>query len=199
MRILAFVDLHGDIDTLEKLNKKVKKEKVDLCLFAGDISFFSENIMEYLSMINDFNVPTLLIHGNHEEESETKEACLAFKNLIFIHKQVVDIDNVRFFGYGGGGFSTRDKKFEKLANSKFAKKIDRRMKNILLLHGPPYGTKLDLLGEEFVGNESYSIFIRKTKLDYVICGHIHENEGKSDTLEGTIILNPGPEGIIIEV
>lgn len=199
MKILAFVDLHANEKALQKIRLKAKRDQVDLCIFAGDISFMGEEIMSILSDINDLGIPTALIHGNHEEEEETNLACKAFKNLTYIHKDVYDFGNMRVFGYGGGGFAMRDEEFESVANSVFLKRISKSKKNILVLHGPPYGTKLDQLGEDFVGNQSYRIFIENTNFDLVICGHIHENARKEDKINQTRVINPGPSGKVLEL
>lgn len=195
MMLLAFVDTHGDDKALEKVKKKAAK--ADLVLCAGDVTIFENKIKSILREINSFNKPVLIIHGNHEPEERLKRECKKQDNLIFLHKRFYEKENILFAGYGGGGFSLEDKKFEKFAE-KIKKKIDGK-KLVLILHGPPYGNKTDKILEEHAGNKSYTEFIKQEKPLVVICGHLHENEGVQDKIGKSLIINPGPEGKLIEV
>jgi len=193
--LLAFVDTHGDTDVLKRLKKKAAK--ADLVLCAGDMTIFEHKMKSILREINGFNKPVLVIHGNHESEENLKEDCKKHNNLIFLHKKFFEKENIIFVGYGGGGFSLRDEKFEK-----FAEKIKKRREGkqlVLLLHGPPYGNKTDLIMGEHAGNKSFRDFIRQEKPLIVVCGHLHENENVQDKIGKTLIINPGPEGKLIEV
>ena len=78
------------------------------------------------------------------------------------------------------------------------KKIEGK-KIIFITHGPPYGTKIDLLGTNYAGNKSYTNFIKKEKPILALCGHLHENFGKTDQIGPSKLMNPGPEGEIIDI
>ena len=58
---------------------------------------------------------------------------------------------------------------------------------------------MDKLNGSFVGNKSYTSFIKKHQPDVVLCGHIHENAGKEDKIGKSRILNPGPTGMLINL
>ena len=195
MMLLVFVDTHGDLDSLKKLKKKVSK--ADLVLCAGDITIFENKMKTLLRMINSFNKPVLIIHGNHESEETLKEECKKYKNLIFLHKKFYEKENILFAGYGGGGFSLKDEKFERFAERIKKKRTGKQL--VLVLHGPPYGNDTDLIMEEHAGNKSYRDFIRQEKPLIVVCGHLHENEGKEDNIGKTRIVNPGPYGKILMI
>jgi len=197
MKILAFVDTHGSLTAFKKLTKLVKKEKPELIICAGDITIFGANLDYFVHQIDRFHIPTLFVHGNHETETEMKYACSLFKYTKFIHKKLYEKNNYVFIGYGGGGFSLKDNSFEKFVKNKQDKLKDKII--ILITHGPPYGTKVDNILGEYCGNKSYTKFIKKQKPKLVICGHLHENEGKQDKLGITKIMNPGPYGKIIIV
>ena len=198
MKILAFTDIHGSLFALRKIEQKVKAQKPDLLVCAGDISIFEHGVAGILRRLNKLNKKIVIIHGNHEDESTFIKLSKLFKKIIFIHKKYFIEDNFLFLGYGGGGFSVVDKKFEKIA-IKFKKiiKDNKGKKIILVTHAPPYKTRLDKLVEGHCGNKSIKKFVGKNKVDLLICGHLHENFGKEDKIKKTKIINPGPFGKII--
>ena len=195
MMLLTFVDVHGDMRYFRKLKKKAAK--ADLVLCAGDITVFENHLGLILREINSFGKPVLIIPGNHEGKARLELMCKRYKNLVFLHNEVYDLDDVFFAGWGGGGFSLRDLKFEKFAG-KLRKRIPGK-KLVLMLHGPPYGNKADLVDGGHAGNKSYRDFILKEKPLLVICGHLHENSGVRDKLGKTTIINPGPDGKLVEI
>lgn len=183
---------------------KKKAEKVDIVLCAGDISLFGNGLNFILKKIDMFNKPILLIHGNHESERMIKKACRKFRNIVYIHKKIYKINNVAVIGYGGGGFSMADHNFTKFGKTalkriKILQDKDKDLKTILLTHAPPYKTRLDKIGKDYCGSRSITDFIRKAKPNLVIAGHIHENFYKTDRIGKTLIINPGPGGMMIKL
>jgi uncharacterized protein len=200
MKILAFVDLHGSLKALKKLQSKVDREKPDIIVCAGDISIFEQNLDYLVHRISKFKKTVLFVHGNHEDAGTMKKACSLFENTRFIHGQSFVQDGVLFLGWGGGGFSTTDKEFEKKANE-FEKKMEGFDKVVLITHAPPYNTRLDRIIEESCGNKSIRNFIKKNakKIRAAVAGHLHENAGSEDHIKETRIVNPGPFGKVINV
>jgi len=201
MRLLAFADIHGSQTTLKRVEQKIKSQKPDLLVCAGDISIFEHGIGIILRKLNGFGKKIIMIHGNHEDDSTFRKYSKIFRNIIFIHKTHHIENNLLFLGFGGGGFSSTDREFEKIAKSKFKKiiKENQDKKIILVTHAPPYGTKLDRLGKSHVGNKSFRHFIEKYNVDLAISGHLHENFGKEDKIKNAKVINPGPFGKIIEI
>ena len=201
MKILAFTDVHGSLLALKRIEQKVKTQKPDLLVCAGDVSIFEHGIVGILRRLNKLNKKTIIVHGNHEDESTFRKISKIFKNIIFIHKKHFTTNNLLFIGYGGGGFSVVDKEFEKTTKTKFKKiiKSSEGKKIILVTHAPPYKTKLDKLVQGHCGNKSIRNFVERNKIDLLICGHLHENFGKEDRIKKTKIVNPGPFGKIIYI
>jgi Icc-related predicted phosphoesterase len=50
-----------------------------------------------------------------------------------------------------------------------------------------------------VGNKDFRSFIERIKPNLVICGHIHETAEKKDKIGKTIVINPGWEGVVVEL
>ena len=199
MKLLAFTDIHGSLTALRRIGQKVKLQNPDLLVCAGDISIFEHGIAGIFRRLNKLGKKIIIVHGNHEDDSTYSKYSRIFKNIIFIHKKHFIENNVLFLGYGGGGFSQRDKEFEKLAATAFKKLIQNNKDNkiILVTHAPPYKTKLDKLGRDYAGNKSFRDFIEKYKIDLHICGHLHENFGKEDTIKKSRVINPGPFGKMV--
>jgi len=195
MIALAFSDTHGDDSALRKAGKKAGHADIILC--PGDITIFEHHLKRIIKTIAGFGKPTLIVPGNHESEAALREGCSKYSNTIFLHKQFYEKDGVVFCGYGGGGFSTIDKEFER-----FTKKIRERSKGkklVLLLHGPAYGNITDLMPMGHVGNKSYAEFIKQAKPVLVVSGHIHETNDTYEKVGKTLVINPGPEGELIKI
>lgn len=200
MKLLAFVDIHGSLKAIKKIAEKAKKSKPNLLVCAGDLSIFEQGLDYLIYRLNKIGLPILIIHGNHETDSDLKKACSLFKNPVFLHKKSYKTKDCLFLGYGGGGFSLIDKAFKKTAK-KFEKDIKKNKgkKIVLVTHAPPHNTKVDMIMEQHCGNKTIKQFITKVKPDLVITGHLHENSGKEDKVGKTKIINPGPFGKIIKL
>ncbi len=195
MKVLAFIDVHSDLNNIKRLMKKA--EGVDLLIGAGDLSDWGEDIREILYLFKNVKKPFLVIQGNHEGEKAMKKVCSELKFPVFLHKKVFEFWGYTFIGFGGGGFSLEDPEFESFIKSLHIKKGS---KVVLITHGPPYGTKCDFLpGIGFVGCRSFNKMIKDLKPLLHICGHIHENASCKDNIGPTVIINPGSEGKIIRI
>jgi Icc-related predicted phosphoesterase len=198
MKIFAFTDLHGDLKTLRKIKERLKKEKPEVIICAGDISIFGDIYAYLVNEIDDLGIPFLIIPGNHEEDSIVKRSEKMFDNVKNIHKKHYIKNNCLFLGWGGGGFSLIDKDFEQTAK-KFKKTISdlKPDKIVLVTHAPPYKTRVDNIHGSHAGNKSIRNFIMEIKPVLSVCGHLHENEGKEDKIGKTRVINPGFSGKIL--
>ena len=179
MKVLVYSDIHGDIDSLNYLLSL--NLEYDLFIVPGDISIFEKNITKIFNKLAEFK-EVLIIPGNHEIKLNVDR----YDNIHNINKTFFEKNNYRFLGLGHGGFSDFD------PNAKILKPyIDKNMNNILITHAPPYKTKLDLIGENHVGNKTIRKSIKKNNFKFVFCGHIHETEGQVDRINNTTIINCG--------
>lgn len=195
MKMLAFIDVHSNLSAVKRLLKKA--EGVDLLVCAGDISDWGKDIRRMLMLFKNVKKPFLVVHGNHELESEMKMVCSQLKFPIFMHKKVFEFNGYTFIGFGGGGFSVVDRDFEGFVKKL---KLKKNSKVVLFTHAPPYGTKCDFLPQSgFVGCKSFNKMIREFSPLVHICGHIHENASCRDMIGSTLVLNPGAEGKIIRI
>lgn len=197
MKILAFVDTHGNKASLHRLVEKSKD--VDIMACAGDISNWGEHLEELIKILEKASKPLLIIPGNHETAKQIKQLTKKFSFVIPIHKGSYQVDKYIFFGYGEGGFSQEDSTLKKI-KEKFKETLEKDLKVILVTHAPPYGTKLDfLIQSDHVGCKTITEFITEIHPRLAISGHLHENFGKKDIINKTLLINPGPEGKIINI
>jgi Icc-related predicted phosphoesterase len=195
MKILVFTDIHSSKTIISRLIEKSKD--VDILVTPGDLTDLGKNLEEVFRLFEKANKKLVVVPGNHEDYEELKMLTKRYKYVVDVHLKKVKIDNVIFFGHGGGGFSHVDHELEEtMKNLKF----DEKEKLVFITHGPPYGTKLDKLEHlGFRGSKTATEFIKKFKPDFCFCGHLHENERKIDKIGKTIIINPGKYGMVIEV
>lgn len=198
MKILAFVDIHGDLKALEKVIEKANSHNPDIVVCAGDLTIFEQDLDYFVYELNKLKKPFLIIPGNHESTTELKKVCSLFDNAVYLHKKSYKKGKYLFIGFSCDGFSMTDSDFER-----YAKQARRQIKDglnvILVTHAPPYGTKVDNIRGSHCGNKSVRAFIEKNNILLNICGHLHETAGKEDVINGARIINPGPYGKIIKV
>lgn len=185
MKIFAFVDTHGS-----SLDFKVK---ADVFVCAGDFTIFGMDQKKILRKMNKLG-NVFLIHGNHESLFELKKDCEKFKNITLIHNNPLEFGDYVFIGWGGGGFSYTDSSFDKKDWS-----IYKNKKIVFITHAPPYNNCLDEVHGSNAGSKSFLKFVKKFKPELVICGHLHENEGKECLIGKTKCVNPGYQGKLIQI
>ncbi|MGE0793048.1 MAG: metallophosphoesterase [Candidatus Woesearchaeota archaeon] len=198
MKFVVFGDIHGDLFALEEVRHKCNVDGVEIAICIGDLSYFEHDLDFLLEVLNDFPVPVLIIHGNHELKENVELITSYLPNLSFVHKKIIKMKNFNFMFYGGDGFSKLDKEFEEWSNKEI-KKLDVE-NTILFLHGPPYNTKLDVpYDNHHCGNKSTKKFLEKQQILMSVSGHVHEGENLTDFVGKTFLINPGPLGMIIDL
>jgi uncharacterized protein len=196
MKIFAFTDIHGDLFALEEARLKAKDADLSICL--GDISYFEHDIEFLTEVLETFPTPVILLHGNHEIKEDVELVCSYLKNVTFAHKQIIKKGGYSFVCYGGDGFSLVDKQFEKWGET-IIKDLNPE-KTIMLFHGPPHNTILDIPFENHhSGNKSLKKFVDKVNPLIVMSGHIHECEGMNGWIKETLFINPGIYGALIDL
>ena len=198
MKFLTFVDVHENRKSIKELVSRASQKDIDFVLCAGDFSTFGRGLRYILRLLQELGKPIYIIPGNHEErEGLLEEVLPAYSNCINLHQQAMMIGDHLFLGYGGGGFTQEDAEFRKLAREWYGKRHGAKI--VLVTHGPPFATKLDILHGQHVGNKDYRRFIERIKPKLTICGHLHETAGATDVIGPTRLVNPGWEGMVIEL
>jgi len=202
MKILAFTDTHANKKNISNLKKSYLKHNPDILICAGDFTKMGRNISKNIKSLH-FGKKLLFVPGNHEEGRNLN---LKYKNIISIHNSSIKLKDTLFLGCGGGfsgdieeNLQESQKHLEKLIKN--FRKSNKNGKIVMVTHRPPYKTTCDYMEEidEHVGAKNIQKFLIKNKIDLNLCGHIHECFGNSDQIGKMLIINPGPNGAIIEI
>lgn len=190
MKVCVITDIHGHKSSLKKLFDSIDINKFDLLLSCGDITSFGgrNEAKDILDIIPEINFYT--VFGNCDTK-EVKEYIETQK--ISLHEKEVKIQDYSIGGFGGSNispFNTPSEYTEEQIKEGLSKLSFKNM--ILVTHVPPYGTKLDKIGNgKSIGSPSVRKIIEQKNPLVAISGHVHESRA-IDTLGHTKILNPGP-------
>jgi len=193
VRLLAFSDLHRDLDGAGRLVER--SQEADAVLAAGDFASVHEGLEETVEALRTIETPILLVPGNNETEDALRAACEGWEAATVLHGEAAEIGAAAFFGLGGGVPVTPwDWSFdlsEEEAEAKLASCPDGA---VLVLHSPPKGHVDDGMGSEAILR---AIEARRPPL--AVCGHIHQCWGEEAHVGPTHVVNLGPEGTFFDV
>ena len=198
MKFLAFTDIHEDKKAVKALVKRAMEDDIDFIVSTGDISNFGSGLRFNIKSFATLGKKFYVIPGNHEETgSMLDDVTKDFPDCINLNRKVAQVGDYFFLGFGGDGFSLQDPEFRKISREWYGKYKDKKI--VLLTHGPPFGTKLDFVSGSHVGNKDYTKFIQRIKPKIAISGHLHETVGAKDKIGKTALINPGWDGMVIEL
>ena len=197
MNILMFTDTHGNTEVYKRFQKLIQQENVEMAICPGDMAMFGSHLEEQLELMNGLGVPVVFVHGNHEPEDEVRKICERLENLHFIHGELTTINGLKFFGFGCDGLRREYPDLLEL-EEKYKNELDGQ--TIVVTHAPPHGTAMDQPEPGWhVGSDTLAEFIQRRRPMLVVVGHIHEGFHERDLVAGVPVINPGPDGEIVEV
>lgn len=197
MRILAFSDLHGAYDAVEKVLRQ--ELAFDVVVIGGDLTTHGTPAEASVAVerFQQCGRPLVAVAGN----MDPPQADSAFEGLgVSINARGIVIGDAGFFGVSASPFTPFQTPYEiseeeirDRAEAGWADVRDARWK-IFVPHAPPAHTALDrtFFGKH-VGSTAVRAFIEKRRPDVVVCGHIHESRGM-DMIGGTMMVNCGQAG-----
>src|SRR5262245_7415556 len=100
MRILAFSDLHRDLEQGAKLVEM--SADADVVIGAGDFASVHEGLTETIGALAVIETPTVLVPGNNETEEALREAAAEWEAATVLHGEATTIAGAEFFGLGAG-------------------------------------------------------------------------------------------------
>jgi len=201
MKVLAAGDIHGDMGLAKKLADKAEKQKVDLVILCGDLTFHEQSTDNIIGPFVKKKKKVLIIPGNHETLATT-DFLAEFYGVKNIHGYSVKYDDIGIFGAGGANIGPKtvvsDKEIFELLKQGH-EKIRYLKKKILVSHVHPTGTKMEKLSEFVPGSSGLKKAVEKFKPDIVLCSHVHEAEGLEEKIGKSKIFNVGRKGKIFEI
>ncbi len=201
MKILAAGDIHGDMNLANKLAKKAEKEKVDLVILCGDLTYAEQSTDNIIGPFVKKKKKVLIIPGNHETVA-TADFLAELYSIKNLHGYSVKYEDVGIFGCGGANIGpisslTEKEIFDLLKQGH--DKVKYLKKKILVSHVHPSETKMEKLSDFVPGSPGLKKAIDKFKPDVVFCSHVHEAEGLEEKIGKSKIINVGRHGKIIDI
>ncbi len=200
MRILAFGDVHGDRTLVNKLAERSVKEKADLVIMCGDLTFMEMSTEGLIGPFVSKGKKVLLIPGNHETVA-TADFLAQLYGVKNIHGYSVRYKDIGIFGCGGANIGihqlAEDEIFSLL--KKGYDRISYLPKKIMVTHVHPKGSLMERFTSFFPGSEGVRKAIENFKPDIALCSHVHEAEGIEEKINKTRVINVGKKGKIIEI
>ena len=100
MKLLAFSDLHRDLDGAARLVEK--SADADVVIAAGDFANQHDGLEETIDALKPIATPTILVPGNNETEDALRAACEGWEAATVLHGGSAELNGTTFFGLGGG-------------------------------------------------------------------------------------------------
>jgi uncharacterized protein len=198
MRILAFSDLHRDLEQAARLVDL--SADADLVIGDGDFASVHEGLGEAIDALAAIEAPTLLVPGNNETDEALRDAAASWPAASVLHGEGAELDGIRFFGLGAGvPITPWDWSFDLSENDAAELLAGCPPDAVLIVHSPPRG-HVDRSGAgEHLGSTAILETIIEKRPPLAVCGHIHESWGAESELGPTRIVNLGPSGTWFEL
>lgn len=192
MRILAFSDLHRDVEAARAIVRS--SAAADVVVGAGDFATRGEGAAEPLTILETCVVPVVVVHGNHDDPEDLAVACAAWPSAHYLHGDAVTLSGLTFFGVGGEIPSRGGEPWNVSETEAAAARLLERCPTgaILVTHSPPLGTADVQSDGTHEGSAAIRDTIRWRRPALHLCGHIHAAWGTTDRIGDTRVHNLGP-------
>ena len=136
MRVLAFSDLHRDLDQAARLVEW--SADADLVIGAGDFASIHEGLGEAIAALAEIEAPTLLVPGNNETDEALREAARSWPAASVLHGEGAEVGE--FFGLGAGvPITPWDWSFDLSEDEAAGLLAGCPPEAVLIVHSPPRG------------------------------------------------------------
>ena len=198
MRLLAFSDLHCDLDQAARLVEMAAE--ADVVIGAGDFASVHSGLEQTIGALAEIEVPSVLVPGNNETADALREAAGAWEAATVLHGEGATVAGAEFFGLGAGVPVTPWEWSFDLDDERAAAMLAACPAGaIMVLHSPPKG-HCDSGGDGMhFGSPALRRAIEEKQPRLAVCGHIHESWGCESEIGATPVRNLGPAGTWIEL
>lgn len=198
MRILAFSDLHCDLEQGKRLVEMAAE--ADVVIGAGDFASVHEGLPETICTLAAIKVPTVLVPGNNETVDALRAAVDGWESATVLHGEGTTIEDTEFFGLGAGiPVTPWDWSFDLDDEAATQMLAPCPEEAVLVLHSPPKDHCDSAGGVGNFGSPALLKAIEEKRPRLAVCGHIHESWGCESQIGPTPVRNLGPKGTWLEV
>jgi Icc-related predicted phosphoesterase len=198
MKLLAFSDLHVDLDAARGLVERAGD--ADVVVGAGDFASVHEGLEPTIEVLSAIETPTVLVPGNNETEEALRAACSTWEAAAVLHGESADLAGATFFGLGAGiPVTPWDWSFDLSDEDAAPLLAGCPDGSIMVVHSPPLGHCDISASGEHLGSAAILEAIESSGPRLAVCGHIHESWGAESSVSGTPVYNLGPGGRLIEL
>lgn len=206
-RIYAFTDPHSDPYVGRAIVAACAREKPDLVVCAGDITWFGEHFEEFLRRLSEIGETIYFVPGNHESRAQTHRIVTEHPFMRDVSFTTVKTKKIRIGGLPGNdtafwpGPTKGEEDVVETAKSIWGD-FKTEMPLLFLTHYPPSGTGVSGTSRsspDSGGSRLVRKIVEAIKPPLVVCGHYHQDFGKEAWLGRTRIVNPGPDGMVLDV
>jgi Icc-related predicted phosphoesterase len=201
MKILIFSDIHNSASALEE----IVAQPADLYIDAGDLANFQKGLDKCGAILSPLRERLWALPGNHESHDDMKAVCSKFGFIDFHHQMRTLNSSNGVTHWAGLGYSniTPFKTPGEYTEEQIGKALaafEGHKSLYLVIHVPPYGTKLDEYAPgKHAGSTALRAWVERVQPVYLFCGHIHETAGFTDTIGATKCVNVGKRGLLFEL
>jgi uncharacterized protein len=193
VRILAFSDLHRDLDAAAALVDA--SVDADVVLGAGDFASIHEGLGETIDALASIETPTILVPGNNETDEALREAAARWPAARVLHGEGTALNGIDFYGLGAGvPITPWDWSFDLDEDAAAERLAGCPEGSVLVVHSPPRGHADQSGAGDHLGSAAILAAIEDKRPRLAVCGHIHESWGARSQLGPTEIANLGPSG-----
>lgn len=193
MKILAFSDLHRDLDQAARLTEMSRQ--ADVVIGAGDFASIHQGLEETIDALAGIETPTVLVPGNNETLDALKEATAGWSAATVLHGEGIELDGKTFYGLGGGiPVTPWDWSFDLDEADAGNMLAGLPAGAVLVVHSPPKGHCDESGNGMSLGSTAILKAIEEKQPQLAVCGHIHEAWGKESKIGPTEVVNLGPSG-----
>ena len=198
MRILAFSDLHCDLEQAARLTEM--SAEADAVIGAGDFASIHERLEETIDALSGITVPTVLVPGNNERLEDLQEAAAGWNAATVLHGNSTEIEGQTFYGLGGGIPTTPWSWSYDLDETEAEAALTGLTGDaVLVVHSPPKNHCDEAGGGLHLGSTAIAAAIERAQPKLAVCGHIHESWGERSNIGETEVANLGPSGTFFDV
>ena len=203
MKVLCFSDLHCDRASARSIVDQSKD--ADLVVGAGDFANQHRGLADTLDILCEITQPSFLVPGNGETLEELLEASANWESATVLHGSGLTVEmgstSLPVFGVGGGipvtPFGAWSYDFDE--ESAIDLLSDCPASGLLIVHSPPIETVDHDSSDRVRGSQSIRECVERCQPKLVVCGHIHSDWGKQVRLGESLVVNAGPQGVMIDL